>query len=603
MSSDALALANDLWEANLTRDGTGRILRLVDRATGVVVVQPPAPGQADKLAGLELWTKCGANRDPGTGVLTAFAPIHRAAGTTQRTADRITITSRAAGLVRKLTWSLPPGREPLRCQAVLTNESAPADQFQFEGFFLWDCPPPDRPQRVFWVPDLPPFTPAPYLEVRYAAGAASAPAAAWWRRENQTGIALRAGPGTERFFCGLEWIRFVLGPHSRVARLAPGESLTFECEIAPLSHARAAGWPVEVAAAEQALRETDRQRVEVVRSAGAVAAWASTRAPRFSRRALNVTRNDVPLAAAIRSLEQVAPAGFTVLLLEVGDAFPYRSHPEIVPAWAWSRNQWAEYVSAALDLGLEVIPLINSLGHQTETGLGIHHVALREDPNGWALCPRHPHTLKYLGEMWDEVIEFIQPRTVHVGLDEVDMVNRAQTFRLCPRCRAADAGELFADHICGLHAHLAGRGLEMMMWPDMLFHEEHHNHVNGRRTGIWRAIDRLPRDIIMVDWVYGAVPGYAGTQYLLNQGFRVMGATWNSPRAVANFARFAADHNLYGMCATTWGGMLARNWPLDCVLLAAKLFQDPAVADFDRVAAEAAALAHGMIDQPRSAVP
>jgi hypothetical protein len=95
----------------------------------------------------------------------------------------------------------------------------------------------------------------------------------------------------------------------------------------------------------------------------------------------------------------------------------------------------------------------------------------------------------------------------------------------------------------------------------------------------------------MMDWVYGPVSAYGGSEYLLGHGFEVMGATWHHPRAVAEFATYAARRGLTGMCATTWATPSLREWPLACVLLAGKYFQDPFSPVYDQAHDQAHALA------------
>lgn len=591
---ETVRLANDLWEVEIAPALNGRILRLVDRATGTVCVQAPEGADPKTFFGLEVWTKGGESTDPVTHVLGAFAPIHRAPAEVKVSQDSVTLTARKDGLALTLCWLLPAGAAPLQCRATLTNESAPAGNFQFEGYFLWHRPQAEALQSALLLPGLAPVVPAPYLEVRYDAGDFSSPCAAWWQLDTKSGVVLRGEHNVERFFSGLDSGRFVLGPHSRAAQLQPGDTLTTEFAIAPLTWAQAQNWPVDIAAAEAALAREQAARARCAKVAGSLTEWANSPAPALTCRALHLIRTPVPLREAIRSLEMIAPAGFNMLFMEVGDGYPYRSHPEITPSWAWSRAEWQEYLNAANSLGIECVPTFNSLGHQTESGLGLAHPEMREDPNGWCLCPQHPNTLRFVCEVLDELIDLFQPKMVHVGLDEEDMPSRPQTFGVCPKCKDGDAGEQFANHICGLHEHITGQGLEMLMWPDMLLWEPRQNQINGLRSGTWTAIDRLPRDIIMVDWVYGAVQEYVGTQYFLDQGFRVMGATWNTRQAVAEFARFAADHRMYGMCATTWSGMLLNNWPLDCVLLGAKYFQDPNYPDYIGAVEEAKALAYEM---------
>lgn len=597
-------LQNDLWEVEVS-PVKGRVTKLVDRASGAVRVIKPslaedyvAEGGHEPFFGLEPWTKCGNIPDFNTGVLSTFASIHGKPLEVEATGDSVRLRARADGLALEIAWTLPTGAQPLTCRLALTNESAQADDFQFEGFFGWHVPAAAWTQTAVVVPGLPPAQLNPFGEIHYEAGDHADACAAWWTRGTIDGVALRAVEGIEQYFSGVHGRMFILGPHSVPKRLAPGEGLAAAFEVAPLAFAQAQGWPLDIAAAERALDAERAQAEAFVSGAVTLREWATSTTPSpITHRALHLTLQYGPsdLRGTIDLLEQIAaPLGYTQLMVEVDRAFPYRSHPKVAPEWTWSRTQWAEFISAARGLGFELIPQYNALAHMGESGLTAAYPELSEDPGGWCLCPRHPKTLPILCDLFDELIDAFAPKIVHLGLDEVDVPSRPQTFCVCPKCAGADGGELFADHILGLHAHLAKQNLEVMMWADMLLYRPEQNFIHGLRTGMWRAIDRLPRDIIMIDWVYNPVQAYGGSEYLREKGFRVMGATWHDPRAIARFSRYAAQVGLYGMCQTLWAGPTLQELPALSLFLGGKYFAEPMLTDHARVQAEAKAFAAAM---------
>jgi len=598
-------LQNNLWAVDIAPALGGRVVKLVDQAGGIARVQPPAPaenavaeGGHMPFFGLDPWIKSGNQPDLNTGVLSAFAPVHGKAQTVEMIHDGVRLTGQHAGLNLILEWRLPAGDAPLRCRMTLANESAPADDFQIEGFFIWHVPAESWTGTAAALPGRPPFTLKPYGEIRFEAGGTADGCAAWWTRGTADGVALRGIEGLRQFFTGVQGNQFMLGPYSHPRRLAPGDTLTFAFEIAPLAWAQRNGWECGIAGAESALSAREQRDAQTTGRVGSLAEWIAPPAPSpITRRAFHLTVQYAPadLRGAIDLLERVvAPLGFNQLIVEVDRAFPYRSHPKVAVEWAWSRPQWAEFIAAARSLGMETIPQFNALAHQGESGLAVAYPEMCEDGHGWCLCPRHPHTVPYLCDLFDELIEAFSPSIVHIGLDEVDVPSRPRTFRVCPKCRDADGGKLFADHINALYRRLATQGLEVMMWPDQLLYRPEHNAVNGLRTGMWRAIDALPREIIMIDWVYSPVAAYGGTDYLLEKGFRVMGATWHSPRAIADFSRFAAERNLYGMCQTVWADPILRDWPMIPVLVSGKYFMNPLLEDFAGIVEEAQALASAL---------
>lgn len=601
---ETVTLQNDLWEVEVS-PVKGRVIRLTDRTSGADRVVKPslaedyvAEGGHEPFFGLEPWTKCGDIPDFNTGVLSTFAAIHGKPLDIETIADGVCLRAKAGGIVLEITWTLPTGAQPLACRMTLTNESAPAEDYQFECFFGWHIPTATWAQTAFAVPGLPPAQLNPFGEIRYEAGGQAESCAAWWIRGTAEGVALRAVEAIEQCFYGIHGQMFILGPHSVPKRLAPGESLTCAFEIVPLAFAQAHGWSIDLAAAEQALDAEQVQAEAFVGSDITLREWATPATPSpIANRALHLTLQYGPsdLRGTIDLLEKIAaPMGYTQLIVEVDRAFPYRSHPTVAPDWAWSRAQWAEFIAATRGLGFELIPQYNALAHMGESGLTAAYPELCEDPDGWCLCPQHPKTLPILCDLLDELIDAFQPKITHIGLDEVDVPSRPQTFCVCPQCKDADGGELFAEHILSLHAHLAKQSQEVMMWADMLFSLPEQNFVHGLRTGMWRAIDRLPRDIIMLDWVYSPVQAYGGTEYLREQGFRVMGATWHNPRAIAEFSRYAAQTGLYGMCQTLWAGPTLQELPATCLFLGGKYFADPMLTDHARVLAEAKAFATAM---------
>ena len=598
----ALSLRNDLWELDVEVDGHGRVVRLLERGSERPVVQMPhlehdtvAEGGHAPFYGLETWIKTGDIRDPNTGVLSTFASIHHAKRKATLEPDAVLVESEHDGLQFREQWRLPAGEAPLECRMELLNVTAAPAPYQFELFFLWSPGEDAWADTAYVVPGFQPRRLMPYGEVEYRAGTSVDQPAAWWTLGSQHGVAIRACGNIERYFYGVKTGAFVLGAHSHVQTLSRGEKLRAVLEIAPVSHAARRGWIEDLRMAERQLAATARAQTALARRYASLGAWVGPLSQKsLQKRALHLTMqySPVDLGEVSRLLEEVAaPLGYNQLMFEVGRSFPYRTHPKVAARWAYSRAQWHGLISTARALGMEVVPEYNALAHQGESGLALAYPELRGDPRGWTLDPEHPKTVPYLCDLIGELLEAFEPRVFHLGLDEVDIPSRPQAFGLPEGGRTRDGARLFADHVNALHDWLEGQGIGCTMWADMLLYEPAHNTTNGLRAGTWRAIDELPRDIVMIDWVYAPVKAYGGSDYLRQKGFRVMGATWHDPRAIPGFARYAAQSGLYGMCQTTWAPPRAREIPLVCVLVAARLFADPSAGPYDQVLQEAQALA------------
>ena len=164
--------------------------------------------------------------------------------------------------------------------------------------------------------------------------------------------------------------------------------------------------------------------------------------------------------------------GATGLLMEYEDAFPYWGSLESLSAKnAYTRQEIAEILKAAKDSSLEVIPLIQSLGHM-ESSLKLKEYAeLREVPNyPQVICPTHNRTVPLIKNIIDQVIE-LHPgiNWLHIGADEVYNMGE------CMRCQAMMASrqwgksEMYLYHIKRIAKYVKDiYDVQPIIWDDEL---------------------------------------------------------------------------------------------------------------------------------------
>jgi len=265
--------------------------------------------------------------------------------------------------------------------------------------------------------------------------------------------------------------------------------------------------------------------------------------------------------------------GVNVLVMEFGYGYQYSSHPEVVDENALSKADVEAIAAACRAAGVRLIPLINLLGHQSwkekTAGLLRSHPELDETPGKYpnnkgiycrSYCPLHSDVHKIVFDLMDELADACKADAVHVGMDEVFILADPD----CPRCRARDSAELFAQEVRTLHDHLMATHREMWMWSDRL--------LDGAVTGLgeWEAsengtaaaIHLIPRDIVMCDWHYESSPPTAA--YFAVEGFRVLYAPWRETkvalgqldliRSVRTHADKTVAPRMLGVLQTTWGG-------------------------------------------------
>lgn len=239
----------------------------------------------------------------------------------------------------------------------------------------------------------------------------------------------------------------------------------------------------------------------------------------------------------------LAPAGINTLLLRVDYNYEYKSHPELRNKVALSEADVKQLVKTCQTLGIELVPQINLLGHQSWASTlenllkvypqfdetpGVDLPAEYKWPNDDGLycksyCPLHPEVHAVVFDLVDEIMTVFEAKAFHAGMDEVFYIADDK----CPRCSGRDKAELFAGEVTKIRNHLAKEGRTLWIWGDRL--------LDGSTTGLgmWeasmnnthRAIDLIPKDVVICDWHYDRAEPTAA--YFAMKGFQVITCPWN----------------------------------------------------------------------------
>ncbi len=168
-------------------------------------------------------------------------------------------------------------------------------------------------------------------------------------------------------------------------------------------------------------------------------------------------------------LRSAARHKLNAVLLELGDRFPFEGEHEVIRSpSALTRPQLRRIVDEARDLGLKVIPLLQSIGHLEWLLRHDRYAEIREEEQVRAqLCPSNPRSIAIWGELAGQVIDFIgHVDLLHIGADE------ARQLGSCARCAATidevGVGGLYVEHINRVCEWLDSRGITPIMWDDIL---------------------------------------------------------------------------------------------------------------------------------------
>lgn len=254
-------------------------------------------------------------------------------------------------------------------------------------------------------------------------------------------------------------------------------------------------------------------------------------------------------------LRTMADAGLNTVLLDLGDAIAYRSHPEIAVSNAWTPAHLRDELARCRDLGLEPLPKLNfSTSHDTWLG-------------PWS---RQVSTPAYYGVQRDLIAEvcdlFDGPRFFHLGMDEETARHQQGHHFACMR-----QGELWWHDLNLACQEARSHGARPWIWADAIW-----------RMGAEAFGAQMPRDVLMSNWFYGPsfhpeperpVASYAELDTL---GFDQVpcGSNWAESDNMAYLHRHCSEacdsRRLLGFMVASWRPLQAhcREWNLAAIRLA-----------------------------------
>ena len=172
-----------------------------------------------------------------------------------------------------------------------------------------------------------------------------------------------------------------------------------------------------------------------------------------------------------------AGRGGNMVIVDLGDAVKFSSHPEIAVNGAWSIAKLRDELARCRDLGLEVIPKFNFSA--------CHDAWLHE-------YSRMLSTSTYYRVCRDLIAEaaelFDAPRFIHVGMDEELYAYQAGEGY---RYRVERSGALWWDDLAFFCDEVRRAGARPWMWADKLWD-----------CGDAEFAANVPRDVVQSNWYY-----------------------------------------------------------------------------------------------------
>ncbi|REE05874.1 family 20 glycosylhydrolase [Marinoscillum furvescens] len=276
-------------------------------------------------------------------------------------------------------------------------------------------------------------------------------------------------------------------------------------------------------------------------------------------------RIQVMTPEALKSFtDQLSEMGMNTLVMEWEGTYPFEKHATISNEYSYTREEILDFVAYCENLGIDVIPLQQSLGHVEYILRNPRYSHLKEDRKDISqICPMKSAESKALfTDLFSDLVSTHDSDFIHIGGDETKLLGH------CPVCaaRVEEVGKskLFVDHMKMIAEIVIDLGKKPVMWADIILKYP-------------EAAEELPAETIFIDWNYGwRINHFGNISDLQEKGFVFWGApsirchpdNWfvtDWPTHFKNqkeFIPYAREAGYEGMIMTSWSttGVYGFTW-------------------------------------------
>ena len=215
---------------------------------------------------------------------------------------------------------------------------------------------------------------------------------------------------------------------------------------------------------------------------------------------LDFSRNGVMTVEACRRYMRVCAAlGMNLLVLYTEDTYEVPEYPYMgYLRGRYSREELRQLDEYAAELGIELVPCIQTLGHLTNFLHWSASSALRDQPA--VLMADEEETYRFIEAAVRSLRSCLRGKRLHIGMDEAHGVGLG---RYLNKHGYTDRFELLRRHLDRVVAICEKYGFYPMMWSDMFFRlGSKTNEYYDLEADIPRSvIERLPK-VGLVYWDY-----------------------------------------------------------------------------------------------------
>jgi hexosaminidase len=283
--------------------------------------------------------------------------------------------------------------------------------------------------------------------------------------------------------------------------------------------------------------------------------------PDIAQRAVHYdTKHHQDKAGYVRDfIRALADYKINMLIWEWEDKFAYPSHPEIGAPGAFTMEEMRAFTLYARQYHVQIVPLVQGLGHVSFILKWPAHAHLREIPaSNWEFCPRKDASYELLFDLWRDAMEATPgSEYLHIGTDETFELGEGVACGC--KARAGEVGRygLMVDFVDRSARHLQSLGRKVMSWGGDYKPEEKAKPPKGLVTfpePLNLKTAKLSREAGYPVWVYDPNPGI---EHLFLPYFYRLGDNGEAaPTCLEESRRELTEAALSGLC----DGMVCTSW-------------------------------------------
>ena len=252
---------------------------------------------------------------------------------------------------------------------------------------------------------------------------------------------------------------------------------------------------------------------------------------------------------------------YTHVIIEFWGMLKYDTLPSLAWENAFTKDDVRGIINEARALGLEPIPMFNSLAHASQSrSMSGKHTVFDNDlslyhlftPDGWAWDLENEDVWALFKKIRRELYEvFDGCKYFHLGFDESHAHNKNAYLK-----------QRLPYYMSRLTKEVQAEGKRPMLWMEMLLPPDAFTDMVGNCHSVkpkdecLKIINALADNTVFVDWEYSVKKApISSLIYFKDLGIDIIGASWFDIENAGAHIDTIFQNNLYGYMHTTWHTM------------------------------------------------